>query len=135
MRAETRSLGPAVILLLPAPVYDLAPVPTPAFQRAQQRLGSCLEIEALTQARALCPVTRRQVAPRTITRGRSCSTFVSIRCSVVGAGLPHLFILALASAHNGPLARPLLAWVAPHYGWRPRIVRLETGSWDLRLMP
>jgi hypothetical protein len=42
-----------------------------------------------------------------------------------GSGLPLLFRLAPANAHDAPFARPLLATAVRLYGLRPRIVRLD----------
>jgi hypothetical protein len=51
-----------------------------------------------------------------------------------GSGWPLLCFLAPANAHDAPLAQPLLAWAVRLYGLCPRIVRLDAGSWGLRLI-
>lgn len=51
-----------------------------------------------------------------------------------GSGLPLLFFLAPANAHDAPFARPLLAWAVRLYGLRPRVIRLDAGYWGLRLI-
>jgi Transposase DDE domain len=51
-----------------------------------------------------------------------------------GSGLPLLFFLAPANAHDAPFAQPLLALAVRLYGVRPRVVRLDAGSWGLRLI-
>src|SRR5215216_3555874 len=40
-----------------------------------------------------------------------------------GSGLPLFFIVAPANRHDGPFARPLLAWAVRLYGMRPHIIR------------
>jgi hypothetical protein len=51
-----------------------------------------------------------------------------------GTGLPLLFLLSPANAHDAPFARPLLSWAVCLYGIRPRLVRLDAGYWGLRLI-
>jgi len=51
-----------------------------------------------------------------------------------GSGLPLLFLLSPANAHDAPFARPLLTWAVRLYGIRPRLVRLDAGYWGLRLI-
>jgi hypothetical protein len=51
-----------------------------------------------------------------------------------GSGLPLLFFLAPANAHDAPFAQPLLAWAVRLYGVRPRVIRLDAGYWGLRLI-
>ncbi len=51
-----------------------------------------------------------------------------------GSGLPLLFLLAPANAHDAPFARPLLEGAVGLYGMRPRVVRLDAGYWGLRLI-
>jgi transposase len=51
-----------------------------------------------------------------------------------GSGLPLLFLLSSANAHDAPFARPLLEWGLRLYGLRPLIVRLDAGYWGLRLI-
>jgi transposase len=51
-----------------------------------------------------------------------------------GSGLPLLFLLSPANAHDAPFARPLLDWAVRLYDLRPRVVRLDAGYWGLRLI-
>ena len=51
-----------------------------------------------------------------------------------GSGLPLLFLLSPANAHDTPFARPLLTWAVRLYGLRPRVIRLDAGYWGLRLI-
>ncbi|MGH2410446.1 MAG: transposase [Chloroflexota bacterium] len=51
-----------------------------------------------------------------------------------GSGLPLLFLLAPANAHDAPFARPLLAGAVHLYQRRPRIVRLDAAYWGLTLI-
>jgi len=51
-----------------------------------------------------------------------------------GSGLPLVFLLAPANAHDAPFARPLLEWAVRLYGPRPRVIRLDAGYWGLRLI-
>jgi transposase len=51
-----------------------------------------------------------------------------------GSGLPVLFRLAPANAHDAPFAQPLLALAVALYGLRPRIVRLDAAYWGLTLI-
>jgi Transposase DDE domain len=51
-----------------------------------------------------------------------------------GSGLPLLFRLAPAHAHDAPFARPLLALAVRLYGLRPRIVRLDAAYWGPTLI-
>jgi len=51
-----------------------------------------------------------------------------------GSGLPLLFLLSPANAHDAPFARPLLTWAIRLYGLRPRVIRLDAGYWGLRLI-
>lgn len=51
-----------------------------------------------------------------------------------GSGLPLFFIVAPANYHDGPFARPLLAWAVRLYGLRPRRVRLDAAYWGLALI-
>lgn len=49
-------------------------------------------------------------------------------------GLPLLFHLSPANAHDAPFARPLLALALRLYGFHPYVVRLDAGYWGLRLI-
>jgi len=51
-----------------------------------------------------------------------------------GSGLPILFLLWPANAHDAPFARRLLALAAPLYALRPRVVRLDAAYWGLALI-
>lgn len=51
-----------------------------------------------------------------------------------GSGLPVLFRVAPAHAHDSPFARPLLAAAVTLFGLRPRVIRLDAGYWGLRLI-
>lgn len=51
-----------------------------------------------------------------------------------GSGLPLLFRLAPAHAHDAPFARPLLALAVRLYGLRPRVVRLDAAYWGPTLI-
>src|SRR5574337_1789851 len=50
------------------------------------------------------------------------------------SGLPVLFRVAPAHAHDSPFARPLLAAAVTLFGLRPRVIRLDAGYWGLRLI-
>jgi hypothetical protein len=67
--------------------------------------------------------------PRPLLRGYRVHTLL---CR--GSGLPLLFLLSPANAHDAPFARPLLEWAVRLYGVRPRIIRLDAGYWGLRLI-
>jgi len=67
--------------------------------------------------------------PRPLLRGYRVHTLL---CR--GSGLPLLFLLSPANAHDVPFARPLLTWAVRLYGIRPRLVRLDAGYWGLRLI-
>jgi transposase len=67
--------------------------------------------------------------PRPLLRGYRVHTLL---CR--GSGLPLLFLLSPANAHDAPFARPLLTWAVRLYGIRPRLVRLDAGYWGLRLI-
>jgi Transposase DDE domain len=67
--------------------------------------------------------------PRPLLRGYRVHTLL---CR--GSGLPLLFLLAPANAHDAPFAQPLLSWAIRLYGVRPRVVRLDAGYWGLRLI-
>ena len=51
-----------------------------------------------------------------------------------GSGLPLLFHLSPAHAHDAPFARPLLTWAVHLYHLRPRIIRLDAGYWGPTLI-
>lgn len=51
-----------------------------------------------------------------------------------GSGLPLLFTLAPANAHDAPFAQRLLAWAVHLYAIRPRVVRLDAAYWGLSLI-
>ena len=51
-----------------------------------------------------------------------------------GSGLPLLFRLAPANAHDAPFAQPLLALAVTLYGLRPRLVRLDAAYWGVTLI-
>jgi hypothetical protein len=67
--------------------------------------------------------------PRPLLRGYRVHTLL---CR--GSGLPLLFLLSPANAHDAPFARPLLSWAVRLYGLRPRVIRLDAGYWGLRLI-
>jgi hypothetical protein len=67
--------------------------------------------------------------PRPLLRGYRVHTLL---CR--GAGLPLLFLLSPANAHDAPFARPLLELARGWYGLRPRVVRLDAGYWGLCLI-
>lgn len=67
--------------------------------------------------------------PRPLLRGYRVHTLL---CR--GSGLPLLFLLSPANAHDAPFARPLLEWAVRLYGLRPRVLRLDAGYWGLRLI-
>lgn len=51
-----------------------------------------------------------------------------------GSGLPLLAFVAPANGHDAPFAQPLLATAVRRYRLRPRVVRLDAGSWGLTLI-
>ena len=51
-----------------------------------------------------------------------------------GSGLPVLFLLFPAHAHDAPFAKRLLAWAVCLYQIHPRIIRLDAAYWGLRLI-
>jgi hypothetical protein len=51
-----------------------------------------------------------------------------------GSGLPVLFLLRPANAHDAPFARRLLSLAVPLYALRPRVVRLDAAYWGLALI-
>ena len=51
-----------------------------------------------------------------------------------GSGLPLLFRLAPANAHDAPFAQPLLALAVALYGVCPRVVRLDAAYWGTALI-
>jgi len=51
-----------------------------------------------------------------------------------GSGLPLLFLVAPANAHDAPFAQPLLASAVQLYALRPRVIRLDAAYWGLRLI-
>ena len=51
-----------------------------------------------------------------------------------GSGLPLLFRLAPANAHDAPYAQPLLALAVRLYGLHPRMVRLDAAYWGAALI-
>jgi transposase len=51
-----------------------------------------------------------------------------------GLGLPLLFLLAPANAHDAPFAKPLLGGTTRLYQRRPRLVRLDAAYWGLALI-
>lgn len=65
--------------------------------------------------------------PRPLLRGYRVHTLL---CR--GSGLPLLFLLSPAAAHDAPFACPLLTLAVRLYDVRPRIVRLDAGYWGLR---
>jgi hypothetical protein len=67
--------------------------------------------------------------PRPLLRGYRVHTLL---CR--GSGLPLLFLLSPANAHDAPFARPLLEWAVRLFAVRPRIIRLDAGYWGLRLV-
>ena len=67
--------------------------------------------------------------PRPLLRGYRVHTLL---CR--GSGLPVFFLLSPANVHDAPFARPLLEWAVRLYQIRPRIIRLDTAYWGLRLI-
>jgi hypothetical protein len=67
--------------------------------------------------------------PRAFLRGYRVHTLL---CR--GSGLPVLFRLAPAHAHDAPFAQPLLALAVRLYGLRPRVVRLDAADWGPTLI-
>ena len=67
--------------------------------------------------------------PRSLLRGFRVHTLI---CR--GSGLPILFLLFPAHAHDAPFAKRLLAGAVRLYQIRPRIVRLDAAYWGLRLI-
>src|SRR5260370_4061553 len=67
--------------------------------------------------------------PRPLLRGYRLHTLL---CR--GTGLPLLFRLSPANVHDVPFARPLLEWATQCLGIRPRVIRLDSGSWGLKLI-
>src|SRR5260221_1407407 len=67
--------------------------------------------------------------PRPLLRGFRLHTLL---CR--GTGLPLLFRLSPANVHDAPCARPLLELAVRLLALRPRVVRLDAGSWGLKLM-
>lgn len=51
-----------------------------------------------------------------------------------GSGLPLLFMLAPANAHDAPFAQRLLAYAVHLYAIRPQVVRLDAAYWGLSLI-
>jgi len=51
-----------------------------------------------------------------------------------GSGLPILFLLRPANAHDAPFARRLLTLAVQLYALRPRVVRLDAAYWGLALI-
>jgi hypothetical protein len=51
-----------------------------------------------------------------------------------GSGLPVLFLLRPANAHDAPFARRLLTLAVQPYALRPRVVRLAAAYWGLALI-
>jgi hypothetical protein len=51
-----------------------------------------------------------------------------------GTGLPLLFQLSTAKVHDAPCARPLLEWAVRLLVLRPCVIRLDAGSWGLKLI-
>jgi transposase len=51
-----------------------------------------------------------------------------------GTGLPLLFQLSRANAHDAPFARPLLELAVRFFALRPCVVRLDAGYWGLKLI-
>ena len=67
--------------------------------------------------------------PRPLLRGFRVHTLI---CR--GSGLPILFLLFPANAHDAPFAKRLLEGAVRLYQIRPRIVRLDAAYWGLRLI-
>jgi hypothetical protein len=67
--------------------------------------------------------------PRPLLRGYRLHTLL---CR--GAGLPRLFRLWPANAHDAPFARPLLELAVRLFALRPRALRLDAGYWGLKLI-
>jgi len=67
--------------------------------------------------------------PRPLLRGYRVHTFI---CR--GSGLPLLFLLSPANAHDAPFAQRLLAWAVCLYQISPRVIRLDAAYWGLRLI-
>jgi transposase len=67
--------------------------------------------------------------PRPLLRGFRVHTLI---CR--GSGLPMLFLLFPAHAHDAPFAQRLLEGAVRLYQIRPRIIRLDAAYWGLRLI-
>src|SRR5437764_3545971 len=67
--------------------------------------------------------------PRPLLRGFRVHTLI---CR--GSGLPVLFLLSPAHAHDAPFAKLLLAGAVRLYQIRPRIIRLDAAYWCLSLI-
>jgi hypothetical protein len=67
--------------------------------------------------------------PRPLLRGFRVHTLI---CR--GSGLPLLFLLFPANAHDAPFAKRLLACAVQFYQIHPRVVRLDAAYWGLRLV-
>lgn len=67
--------------------------------------------------------------PRPLLRGFRVHTLI---CR--GSGLPILFLLFPAHAHDAPFAQHLLEGAVRLYRIRPRIIRLDAAYWGLRLI-
>src|SRR5947207_7689589 len=67
--------------------------------------------------------------PRSLLRGFRVHTLM---CR--GSGLPLLFLLSAANAHDAPFAKLLLAGAMRLYQIRPRVIRMDAAYWGLRLI-
>ncbi len=67
--------------------------------------------------------------PRPLVRGYRLHTLLGR-----GTGLPLLFCLSRASVHDAPFARPLLELAVRLFAPRLCVVRLDAGSWGLKLI-
>jgi transposase len=67
--------------------------------------------------------------PRPLLRGYRLHTLL---CR--GTGLPVLFLLSPANAHDAPFARPLLEHAVRLFQICPRRIRLDAGYWGLKLI-
>jgi hypothetical protein len=82
-----------------------------------------------TAIQTLLSAMRQRITPHHLLRGYRVHTLL---CR--GSGLPLLFLLSPANVYDAPFAQPLVALAVRLCSLRPRIVRLDTGFWGLRLV-
>src|SRR5260221_497775 len=144
--------------MMPTLSSNQAPVPPPAYHRAQDKAGppACemLFVVLVQLALQLHLIGGRDLivdsAPILAWRRRDPDAALghaphhharpllwgyrvhSLLCR--GSGLPLLAFVAPANGHDAPFAQPLLATAVRLYRLRPRLVRLDPGYWGLRLI-